>query len=173
MTLAALVLSVVAILVAGVSAFYTKQQADAAEATRLIEASRRHQETAPDLDAVYVGAEPARGKVHPVVLLTNRGPLDLDRVEVQAVPPPHHEEAVIEGIYDPATGGKATTHETGPLRRGESWTALEVIPAKTHGTELERGGTVTSRCTCYAASEDPWTILVDVEFPGGPYAFYS
>jgi hypothetical protein len=48
---------------------------------------------------------------------------------------------VIEGIYDPRTRETATTHETGPLRRGESWTTLEVIPAVyvvEGSTQLER-----------------------------------
>lgn len=48
---------------------------------------------------------------------------------------------VIEGIYDPRTRDTATTHETGPLRRGESWTTLEVIPAVyvvEGSTQLER-----------------------------------
>src|SRR4051794_18213892 len=54
MAVAALVLSIVAILVAAVSAFYTRQQAAAAEGTRRIEAGRRHSELTPVLEAAYV-----------------------------------------------------------------------------------------------------------------------
>jgi hypothetical protein len=171
MAVAALVLSIVAILVAAVSAFYTRQQAAAAEGTRRIEAGRRHSELTPVLEAAYVDREDTRDQVRPGVLLTNRGPLDLDRVELQVVPSPRADDAAIKGIYDPRTGGTATTHETGPLRRGESWTALEVIPAVyvvEGGTELDRGGTARFRCTCYVADEDPWTVVVDVDLPDTP-----
>jgi hypothetical protein len=174
MDVAALVLSIVAILVAGISAYYTRQQAAAAEGTRVLEAGRRHQELAPVLEATYVPPEDTRSQVRPGVVLTNRGPLDLDRVEVQAVPPPRTGEAAIEGIYDPATDGRATTHETGPLRRGESWTALEVIPAVQTvegGVELNRGGTASFRCTCYVAGEDPWTVVIRVNFPATPWVW--
>lgn len=143
MALAALVVSVVALLVAGASAFYARQQARSAEGTRRIEAARLHSELAPVLAGEYVAADQTREKAWPGVLLTNRGPLDLDRVDVQVAPPPRLGEAVIEGIYEPRTGHTATTHQTGQLRRGEAWTALEVIPAVDvveGGHQLERGG---------------------------------
>jgi hypothetical protein len=174
MAIAALVLSVLAILIAGASAYYTRQQAAAAEGTRVIEAGRRHRDLTPVLHATYVATEDTRSKERPSVLLTNRGPLDLDRVEVQLIPPARADNAAVEGIYDPATGGRATTHETGPLRHGESWTALEVIPAVQvvdDGTELDRGGTASFRCNCYAAGEDSWTILVDVDLPATPWVW--
>lgn len=174
MAFAALIVSVVAALLAGASAFYTRRQAAAAEGTRRIEAERRHRDLAPVVVAKYVDASDTRDQVRPGVLLTNRGPLDLDRVEVQAVPPPRVTDRAIDGIFDPRTGGTTPVHETGPLRRGESWTALEVIPAVTEvdgGHQLERGGTVSFRCTCYAAGEDPWTVVVDVDFPGTPWVY--
>lgn len=93
MAVAALVLSVVAILVAAASAFYTRQQAAAAEGTRLIEAGRQHREMAPILEGEYVSAEATHGKLRPGVRLTNRGPLDLERIEVQAVPAPRADDA--------------------------------------------------------------------------------
>jgi hypothetical protein len=171
---AALIVSIVALLVAAASGFYARQQARSAEGTRRIEAARRHGELTPVLDASYVEARSTREKARPAVLLTNRGPLDLDRIEVSAIPPPRADDAVIKGIYDPRTGPTATLHETGPLRRGESWTALEVIPAVDvveGGHELERGGTVSFRCTCYGGGEEPWTIVVDVDFPATPWVW--
>lgn len=47
----ALVISIVAMLIAGASAFYTRQQAQAARDTAKIDRERRLAETAPDLDA--------------------------------------------------------------------------------------------------------------------------
>lgn len=37
------------------------------------------------------------------------------------------------------------------------------------GQPSDRGGTVSFRCTCYATGHQrPWTVVVDVDFPGGP-----
>jgi hypothetical protein len=168
MAVAALIVSIVALVVAGASAFYARQQARSAEGTRRIDASRRHGELTPVLIAEYVPPDETRDGERPGVRLTNRGPLDLDRIEVEAVPSPRAKDAVIEGIYDPRAGGTTPTHETGPLHRGVAWTALEVIQAvevDPLGTEWERGGTVSLRCVCYAAGHEPWTVVVDVDFP--------
>jgi len=57
------------------------------------------------------------------------------------------------------------------LRRGESWT-FDVLPARdvVEGqVELDRGGTASFRCTCYVAGEEPWTAVVDVDFPASPW----
>ncbi len=51
MALAALVLSVLALLAAGASAFYTKRQADAAARTATLDAERRYEERTPTFDA--------------------------------------------------------------------------------------------------------------------------
>jgi DNA-binding transcriptional regulator YdaS (Cro superfamily) len=153
MAVAALVLSIVAVVVAGLSAWYTRSQAVSAEGVRRIEAARRQDELRPSLDAEYVDASDTREGQRPGVKLTNRGPLDLDHVDVSAVPAHRAYEAVIEGLYDYRTDGTAPVHETGILRRGESWT-FEVIPTMyvVEGShELERGGTVAFRCTSYVA----------------------
>ena len=102
--------------------------------------------------------------------LTNQGPLDLDRVDVQVIPAHRAHEAAIKGIYDHQTGGTAPYEETGRLLRGESWT-VEVIPARrvVDGQELDRGGTAGFRCICRAAGYEPWECIVSVDFPGTPF----
>jgi hypothetical protein len=47
-SIAALAISIIAIIVAGLSAWFTRQQAEATEGTRRIEADRRHQELTPN-----------------------------------------------------------------------------------------------------------------------------
>jgi len=173
MTVAALVLSVVAVLVAGASAWYTRRQAVSAEGVRRIESARRQDELRPILVGEYVAASDTRDGQRPGVKLTNNGPLDLDRVDVAVVPAHRAHEAAIEGIYDYRTGGTAPVHETGRLRRGESWT-FDVIPARhvvDGGHELDRSGTATFRCTCHAAGYEPWEDIVSVDFPGTPWVY--
>ena len=156
-TVAAFVISIIAVVVAGLSAWYTRRQADAAEGVRKIEADRRHEELRPVLSGVNVDASETRDGLRPGIKLTNSGPLDLDRIEVSAISAHRAHEAAIAGIYDHGTGATAPIHETGMMRRGESWT-VEIIPAtyKTDdGDELDRGGTAQFRCVCYASGHDP------------------
>jgi DNA-binding transcriptional regulator YdaS (Cro superfamily) len=65
MALAALVLSVIAVLVAAVSAWYTRRQSVSAEGVRRIEAARRHDELQPVLVGKYVSAEGTRHRQRP------------------------------------------------------------------------------------------------------------
>jgi hypothetical protein len=78
----------------------------------------------------------------------------------------------LTGVHE-LTGGTATTHETGLLRRGESWT-FEVIAARyvvDGGHELDRGGLAVFRCMCFADGHEPWVAIVSVEFPATPWVF--
>ena len=173
MTVAALVLSVVAIVVAGVSAWYTRRQAASAEGVRRIETARRHDELRPILVGEYVAASDTREGQWPGVKLTSQGPLDLDRVDVEVISAHRAHEAAIEGIYDPRTDGTTPVHETGWLRRGGSWT-FDVIPAQDvvdGGHKLDRGGTVKVRCTCHATGHEPWVEIVPVDFPHTPWVY--
>ncbi len=180
MAVTALVLSVIAIIAAGVSAWYTRRQAVAAdrqavsaEEVRRIEAARRHDELQPSLVGEYVAASDTREGQRPGVKLTNEGPLDLLRVDVGVIPAHRAHEAAIEGLYDHRTGGTAPVHETGMLRRGESWT-FEVIPTQDvveGGHKLDRGGAATFRCTCHADRYEPWDAIVSVDFPGTPWVY--
>jgi hypothetical protein len=173
MAVAALVLSIVAALIAGLSAWYTRRQAVSAEDVRRIETGRRHDELLPGLVGVYIEAGETRDGQRPGVRLTNQGPLDLDRVDVEVVPAHRADEAVVEGIYDHRSGETAAVHETGRVRRGESWT-FEVIPARYEvepGHELDRGGTAVFRCTCFTAGHEPWVVIVSVDFPASPWIF--
>jgi len=170
MIVAAFVLSVVAVLVAVISAWYTRRQAVSTEGARSIEADRRHDELRPILVGEYVAASDTRDGQRPGVKLTNQGPLDLDRVYIGVIPAHRAHEAVIEGIYDHRTGGTTPGQETGILRRGESWT-FDVIPARDMvdgGHQLNRGGTATFRCNCQAAGYKPWDATVSVDFPTLP-----
>jgi hypothetical protein len=91
-------------------------------------------------------------------------------VDVEVIPAHRAHEAVIRGIYDYRTGGTTPVHETGRLRRGESWT-FDVIPARDvvdGGGALDQGGTAKFRCTCEAAGYEPWVHVVSVDFPGTP-----
>jgi hypothetical protein len=177
MAVTALVLSVIAIVVAGVTALYTRRQATAAdrqavaaEEARRIEADRRHDELQPSLVGEYVAASDTREGQRPGVKLTNEGPLDLLRVDVGVIPAHRAHEAAIEGLYDHRTGGTAPVHETGTLPRGESWT-FEVIPTQKviDGQKLDRGGTVRFRCICHADGYKPWDVVVPVDFPSTPF----
>jgi hypothetical protein len=172
MAVAALVLSVVAVLLAAASAWFTRRQAVSAEGVRGIEMARRHDELHPSLSGEYVDDSDTREEQRPGVKLTNHGPLDLDRVDVAVIPANRAHEAAIEGIYDYRTRGTAPAHETGILRRGESW-VFEVIPARdvVEGQEVYRGGTARFRCTCRAAGHESWDCIVSVEFPGTPQVF--
>ena len=180
MAVAALVLSVVAIIVAGVSSWYTRRQAAAAdrqavsaEEVRRIETARRHDELKPSLFGEYVAANDTREGQRPGVKLTNTGPLDLLRVYVEVIPAHRAHEAAIEGLHDYRTDGTAPGHETGMLRRGESWT-FEVIPTQNvidGGHRLDRGGTAAFRCVCHAEGYEPWDTIVSVDFPVTPWVY--
>jgi hypothetical protein len=127
----------------------------------------------PILLGEYVESSETREGKRPGVKLTSHGSLDLDRVYVEAVPAHRAREAAIEGIYDHRSGGTATGHETGRLRRSESWT-FDVVPAREvveGGHELDRGGTVSFRCTCYAGGEEPLVVIVSVDFPATPLVY--
>lgn len=170
MTVTALVLSVVAVLIAGMSAWYTRRQAISTEAASRIDAARQHGELQPTLVGEYVQVSDTREGRRPGVKLTNDGPMDLDHVEVSLVPAHRLDEAPIEGIYDYQTRGTASVHQTGTLRRGESWT-FEVITARRviDGQELDRGGTARFRCVCRAEGYDSWDCMVSVDFPSTPF----
>jgi hypothetical protein len=60
MAVAALILSIVAILVAGASAWYTRREAISAEGVRRIEDARRKDELRPVLVGEYVEASDTR-----------------------------------------------------------------------------------------------------------------
>jgi hypothetical protein len=120
----------------------------------------------------YVEPSDTRDGQRPGVKLTNRGPLDLARVDVTVIPAHRAHEAAIDRIYDPRPGETGRVHETGMLRRGESWT-FNVIPARyvDGGRELDRGGTAAFRCVCHAKGYEPWEVIVSVELPPTPRIF--
>lgn len=94
-------------------------------------------------------------------------------MEVSFVPAHRAHEAPIEGIYDYQTRGTVPVHETGTIRRGESWT-FEVIPARhvIDGHELDRGGSAKFRCICRATGHEPWDCIVSVDFPSTPFVAF-
>jgi len=169
MATTALVVSIVAALISGASVWYTRRQATAAEATRAIEAERRHDELTPDLEGEYVAADPKADRPRPQVRLMNRGPVDLLRVELQEIPPHRLDEAVTDGLYDQRTGGSLPTVETGVLPRRHSWT-FDVLPVPDPPGGMAPGGVLALRCRCYADGHDPWVVVVEVDFPHPPAA---
>ena len=167
MVVAAFILSIAAMLVAAASAWYTRRQAVSTEAVRRIEDGRRHDELCPQLSLRFIDQSQTREQLRPAVRLTNNGPLDLQRVELTAIPPHRLKEAVIAGIYDHQTGGTATMHETGALPRAASW-EFDILPltdADGAGTDVQRGGVAAFRCTCYAAAHEPWVVIAQAEIP--------
>ena len=164
MVVAALTVSIIALVASIASAWYARQQAKAAQATRQIEQDRRHEELTPMIIGQYVAAEQASQL--PGVRLTNRGPLDLERIDIQTIPAHRREEAVVEGIHDPLTDGTLPILQTGLMRRHESW-AFKVVPVR-DGDGLGRGGVLGLRCTCHAAGHEPWLVTLEVEFPSPP-----
>jgi len=168
MAVAALVLSVVAILVAAASAWYTRRQAASAEGTRRIEAARRHDELAPVLVGEYVEASETREQQRPGMRLTNRGPLDLDRVEVGVIPV--HRAAVIEGSTseDRRDRRHAGDRDAPPRRVLDVRRAARPRRRRGPGRAGPRRH-ASFRCTCYVAGEEPWTAVVDVDFPASPW----
>jgi hypothetical protein len=170
-TVAALLISIIAILVSIASVWYTRRAAVAAEQTARIDASDAsdadywHAQLAPEIEGQYVSADSTRSGVWPAIRLTNKRPFDLDRVDVETVPA-HRSQRVVKGFYDYGTDGPVHSQSTGPMRLAESWT-LEVVPELDEEGN-DRGGTLTLRCTCHASGHPPWTSTVDVEFPHTP-----
>jgi hypothetical protein len=166
----ALAVSVVALIYAKVSASAAKRSADAARdqadevrrANELTEQAHRN-ELSPVLIGKYVEASDMRDGHRPGVKVTNRGPLDLDRVEVTAIPTHRAHQAVLEGIYDPRTSETATVHETGALPRGESWT-FDIIPAR----DTVEGGTAEFRCACHHRLCAVGGHRLYIDFPASP-----
>lgn len=173
MAVIALVLSIIAVVVAGVSAWYTRRQAVSADAVRKIESARRHDELQPVLAGHYVALSDVPEWDHPGVKLTNNGPLDLNSVHVSVILPHIADQAAIEGLYDRPAGTISPDRTVGMLRRGESLT-FEVI-AKQYvvdgGHKLDHGGTATFRCSCRAKGHEPWDTVISVEFPRTPWIY--
>jgi len=104
MAFAAVVLSVLALLVAGASAFYTKRQADAAARTATLDAERRYEERTPTFDAWI---EPVNGGGwHRLWLrLTSRQDLSAVQVEItEGEGVEFHDRAIRRGARGAAAG---------------------------------------------------------------------
>lgn len=141
MATAALIISVLAVVVAALSALYARQVAT-------VERDRRHDERTPEVTAEF-GLLYPEGKEQESVTFTLHGPDDLDRAEIRLI----------------------ETDPPGPLVSGEQrvepWRAGETQAVAVKRHEKEHGGTARFRVTCEAGDER-WTVIVPCEVPGVP-----
>jgi hypothetical protein len=117
MALAALIVSVVALLVSGVSAFYTRRQAGAETESTAIERRRHHAERAPDLsaDCEDVNGDQAFLRLR----VSNDSDEPIDRLEVELPSrSPMTFPLGLTGVPADSDGRHASSYE-GPIRPGE------------------------------------------------------
>ncbi|WP_117210516.1 hypothetical protein [Allorhizocola rhizosphaerae] len=166
------------------SAWYARSQARHAKEAVGLERRRLHRDLTPTITGVYLEAsaprsvmiggreyvEAGNGEERTRVRLTNRGGIDLERIDVSLIPPHRHHEKVIEGFYDHRTRDAVSSAETGRLSREASW-ELEVVHHATSDGPI--GGTVKFRCLCHASGHDPWDVVVEVEFPELPMVAFG
>ncbi|MFF4592441.1 hypothetical protein [Amycolatopsis sp. NPDC001319] len=169
MTVAAFVVSIVALLVAGLSVFYTKQQAAAATKTAQLEAARRHDEEQPALTDGEVQPKNQGGwyRLHFRILHSPA----LARVEAEIVDtrgvsfrqgvdgvPPRREGRALDAFYVPEFNRVANKESLGT---GDAlYWVLEF--------EEERDKIIHIRLTCHAIDGRKWTIHRQVASPRKP-----
>ena len=196
MEVISLVLSVLAVLIALASAFYTKRQAAEAANMSMIEQARLHTELTPQITVVGK-ARGVAGELTEVVLeLTGPDGLDrLDSVQVRIrddmprKPTPagvsqvtRHWEEAIWGPYRIKSGLRDTdsygrTHGPFPLPKNEPYpVALEESFPPPWQTDSQswrdqyRGAPVRLEITCVLAPHGPWVLNreITVPFTGAP-----
>lgn len=155
MALAALLVSILALLVAGLSALYTRKQANEAEATRRIEQDRRHDERQPHL----------RARVEPVsngawcrlwLELESAEPVTATTVEIlgSSITFPSNQQGVASGDQAPLI---ATSEGQSPLSQASPlcWRVL-----------VDEGQEAQERLlvTCHRG-EERWQSVLSVDLP--------
>ena len=143
-------ISVIATVVSIVSVKYSRDQARAAQ-------DRLHMDRRPRIGHAYV---PRMGGGH-LLQLSNDGPGDLDRVEVELLNPAQPYESGPQAISDDDALGRhgvSTTVSFGPWRLGETRRLL-----LWHNGPIR--GVINLRCTCYLGGSEPWQVLVDAQPP--------
>jgi hypothetical protein len=148
-TVASLIVSALALLVAAITAVVQHRQSG-----RLaqIEVDRRRDERQPRLELDY------DRKPQPLLRFTNHGPGDLADVSIATV----HKPPVIAGYRFP-NGTDALEGSLGPVSLGEEMT----ISINEH--DQAHGGPLTLKATC-RAGDDEWTIALRCDVSGNPSA---
>jgi hypothetical protein len=160
MAIASLIVSIIAIVFAAGSLWYSGVQAR-------LNRDRRHDELAPVLQAEFVDKGNSIETVHEV-LLRNDGPLDLTRVEVRVIDPPPGRGSrtpTVAHLVVSDAGGKATFVERmtldRPLRRGET----QVIYVTSPNHRIAKGQ-ARIECRCTVKHHKPWTVIVSFNIGG-------
>jgi hypothetical protein len=148
------VISCIALLVSGGSAWYARRTWRAADQANKLNEERRHEELKPQLetDVVSLGEGQA-------LELVSHGPQDYDQVRLQLR---------YGGRKDPVVallveGARRLEDEFGPLRQGEP---LVVPLMRNHDV----GGTMRILVTC-SNRTGSWDVLVEHKFPAPPMVY--
>ncbi len=112
MAVAALIISIVAVVVAALAAWFTKRQADHAKQLVAYDTERRHEERTPQLTLRAVPTSERRG--WPSMEIENRGPHDLDDVVLSLLRSPAGEDPV-GLLIDTRNGDRTDTLTIGAL----------------------------------------------------------
>ena len=157
MALAALIVSVLALLVAAAAALFAKRQSDSTSRLETFEAARRHDELSPQLVARAVPATEHRQ--WPSLELESRGPHDLDSVTLKLLGPLAGESPV-GTLIDSRNGALTDELELGAL----SVAGRPAVVRIQLEDEDTRGETVRLFVTSTRGKEQ-WKQHLDCEFP--------
>jgi hypothetical protein len=149
---AALLISIVAILVAGAAAWFSRRQAVAQEASH-------HRQSAPTIELELDYARRPE-----VLLVSHRAGPDLESIELEVVPRSDGSRP-IESLA--ARGSEIAAQRRlslGALRAGES---LEVIPS----ISATSSGPVNIRVECHPSRGHPWILVREVVVKPEPQIF--
>jgi hypothetical protein len=155
MAVAALVVSIVAVLIAGVAALFTKRQADYAKQLVAFDKERRHEEGTPQLAVREVPTSERRG--WPSMEVENLGPGDLDEVVVALLAPPAGEDPV-GSLVDTRDGSGTDLVSLGALSLGGA--AVVRVRLENHDT---RGELARLRIEC-RVGEERWALRKECTF---------
>ena len=153
MSLAAFVVSVVALLVAGASVAYSRTQAKAGEAMARHDRERRHEERTPRLSAT----SRVDGSWQRIGIALD-GPEDLDALVLRQLPP-RLNEADTGCLVDTADGRRLNEVQLGPVVVG-----MQVAARYQVNSDANRGTLARFHAVC-RLGDDIWTIPVEVEYP--------
>jgi hypothetical protein len=155
----AVIISVVALLVALASVFYTAQQAAAAKSVANRDRERRHDERTPRLTV-----EAHHDQTWQRVSIVLDGPEDLDDLVLRHLPP-RVKEAETGTLISTKDGTRAAEIDLGGVAVGQ-----QVAAAYQVNSDERRGMLARFHVICRRGDED-WIVPVEVEFPLPPSAY--
>jgi len=153
MALAALILSILALLVSGLSAWYARTQAHAAKEATAIERDRRHGERAPHFDAEIEDVNGDGGFYRLWITVTSEEALDDVSVEL----PPACSFGFTPGIHGVSDSRHADSYEGEIEPGGRACWRVELVPD--HHKDREKVLVSARRGT------GKWSRQVPVEVP--------